>query len=218
MQQLLAQGEERREFQRLQLHAPVPGTFGTTAVSIVEVGVLGARIQHAAPLDTPRAELRFAFEGNVIAMKCEAVRTFPSDHAKYPDAGLMSGLRFIAALGESGDYLRDMLGRLVSRALQERHESSPTRLRIRVVDGDKTVRGLDAQFLSYRLESGVWRRRHVFLPEQPALGFTVARGEDASEMQRLCEVYEASDDEGRRLIRLFAELSVSDVLQIPPRS
>jgi hypothetical protein len=218
MQQLLAQGEERREFQRMQLDAPIPATFGTTAVSIVEVGVLGARIQHAAPLDSPRAELRFAGDGNVIAMKCEAVRTFPSNHSKHPDAALMSGLRFIAALGESGDYLREMLARLVSRALQERHDSSATRLRMRLVDGDKTVRGLDAQFLSFRFENGVWRRRHVFLPEQPALGFTVARGEDASEMQRLCEVYEASDDEGRRLIRLFAELSVSDALQIPPRS
>ena len=39
-----------------------------------------------------------------------------------------------------------------------------------------------------------------------------------AEMKRLCEVYEASDEEGRRLIRLFAELSVSGVLQIPPRS
>ena len=35
-------------------------------------------------------------------------------------------------------------------------------------------------------------------------------------MQRLCRVYEASDNEGRRLIRLFAELSVSDALEIPP--
>jgi hypothetical protein len=77
---------------------------------------------------------------------------------------------------------------------------------------------VDAQFLSFRFEHGGWKRRHVFLPEQPAIGFTVARGEDAEEMQRLCEVYEASDDEGRRLIRLFAELSVSDALQIPPRS
>ena len=213
-----AQGEERREFQRLRLDASVPATFGTTAVSILEVGVLGARIQHAAPVDTPRAELRFAYDGNEIAMKCEVVRTFEADHARYPDAGLMSGLRFVAAIGESGDHLRTMLAQLVSRALQDRHDSSATHLRIRAVDGDKTVRTFDAQFLSYRLENGAWRRRHVFLPEQPALGFTVARGEDAAEMQRLCEVYEASDDEGRRLIRLFAELSVSDALQIPPRS
>jgi hypothetical protein len=151
-------------------------------------------------------------------MRCEVVRTFDADHSKYPDAGLMSGLRFLAAIGESGDHLRSMLADLVMRALDRRYDNSATRLRLRTVDGDKTVRGVDAQFLSYRLDSGAWRRRHVFLPEQPVTGFTVARGEDADEMQRLCDVYVASDEEGRRLIRLFAELSVSDALQIPPRS
>ncbi|HYI12865.1 MAG TPA: hypothetical protein VEK57_27705 [Thermoanaerobaculia bacterium] len=213
-----SQGDERREFQRLRLESSIPGTFGTTPVSVVEAGVLGARIQHAAPLDVPRGELRFSHDGNEIAMRCEVVRTFNADHSKYPDAGMMSGLRFIAAIGESGDHLRAMLAALVMRALEQRYDNSATRLRLRTVDGDKTVRGVDAQFLSYRLESGTWRRRHVFLPEQPGAGFTVARGEDPEEMQRLCTVYAASDEEGRRLIRLFAELSVSDVLQIPPRT
>jgi hypothetical protein len=156
--------------------------------------------------------LQFVYGGQPIEMRCEMVRT----------AGvvgsLVSGLRFLAAVGASGDHLRDMLAQLVVKTLDERHETSATRLRIRNVDGDKTVRGADAHFLSYRFENGAWRRRHVFLPEQPAIGFTVARGEDAEEMQRLCEVYEASDEEGRRLIRLFAELSVSDALQIPPRT
>ena len=105
----------------------------------------------------------------------------------------------------------------LAQVLEQKYDSSATRLKIlRSIDGDKTVRGTDAHFLSYRYEDGAWRRRRVFLPEQPALGFTVARGEDADEMQRLCAVYEASDDEGRRLIRMFAELSVSDALQIPP--
>jgi hypothetical protein len=209
-------GEERREFQRLRLEAPVPGIFGTTAVSILEVGVLGARLQHAAPLDVPRAELRFAHGTSEIAMKCEVVRTFGRDHLRYPDAELMSGVRFIAAIGDSGDHLRTMLGELVVLVLEKRYDASATRLRLRTVDGDKTVRGADAQFVSYRLENGTWRKRNVFLPEQPVAGFTVARGEDVEEMQRLCAVYEASDAEGRRLIRLFAELSVSDALQIPP--
>ena len=43
--------EERREFQRLTLTPPIPGTLGTTAVSILEIGVLGARLHHADALD-----------------------------------------------------------------------------------------------------------------------------------------------------------------------
>lgn len=211
-----SKGEERREFQRLRLEAPIPGTFGADAVTIVEVGVLGARIQHAAPLAAQRGELRFSSEGSDIVMRAEIVRTLDAGQTRYTD--LVSGVRFVAAVGESGDHLRAMLSRLVVPAIENRHDSSVTRLRIRKVDGDKTVRGVDAQFLAFRYENGTWIKRHVFLPEQPPSGFTVARNEDAEEMLRLCTVYEASDEEGRRLIRLFAELSVSDALQIPPRT
>ncbi|HEX6159712.1 MAG TPA: hypothetical protein VF111_06075 [Thermoanaerobaculia bacterium] len=200
-------GEERREFQRLNLDPPLQGTFGDQPVVIAEMGVLGAGIRHDQPLATKQAELRTTYGDASIAMRCEVVRSVN---------GVYSGLRFTAAVGDSGDHLRRMLGDLVLKAFEGRREA-PTGP-IDIIDGDRTVRGTDAKFLSYRFESGIWSKRRVFLPEQPAVGFTVARGEDSEEMQRLCRVYAASDDEGRRLIRLFAELSVSDALEIPPRT
>ena len=208
--QQLSRGEERREFQRLLLSSPIPATFGSASVVVNEIGILGARIHHDQPLASERGDLRFASDGNSIAMRCEVVRTIGSE----------SGVRFLAALEESGDRLRNLLAQLVTTALDERYENSATRrLKIRqAIDGDKTVRGVDAHFVSYRFEDGMWKRRPVFLPEQPSMGFTVARGEDLDEMRRLCEVFEASDEEGRRLIRLFAELSVSSALKIPPSS
>ena len=178
-------GAERREFQRLRLDPPIPGTFASTSVQILEVGVLGARVQHEKPIDPVRGELHFQHGEHDIGMRCEIVRTVPPDRAKYAGSGYESGMRFVAAVGDSGDRLREMLAQLVVKALEVQHDSSATRLRLRVVDGDKTVRGVDAQFLSYRLENGAWRKRHVFLPEQPPVGFTVARGEDIEEMQRL---------------------------------
>jgi hypothetical protein len=208
-------GAERREFQRLTLDPPVPGTFGTTAVSLMEVGVLGSRIHHAAPISEQYGELRFSHGGDEIAMKCEVIRSTPSQQSKYPGSGVESGIRFLAAIGESGDRLRNMLADLVSHELKLRRA---TPVHDKTIDGDKTIRGKDAQFIAYRFDNNSWSKRRVFLPEQPANGFTVARGEDTDEMQRLCRVYQASDDEGRRLIRLFAELSISDALQIPPRA
>ncbi len=206
MQQL--RPEERREFQRLTLNPPIPGTLGKIPVSIVEIGVLGARVQHTDALDSEYPEIHFSHAGKEIAIKCEVVRT----------SGVkQSGVRFLAAIGESGERLRDMLGTLVTKEI-DRRRTSPGRdpLPSHTVDGDKTVRGADAGFLSYRFENGRWNKRSVFLPEQPSTGFTVARSSDSEEIHRLCRVYEASDEEGRRLIRLFAELSVSDVLEIPP--
>jgi hypothetical protein len=211
-------GEERREFQRLRLDPTVPGTLGGTDVTILEIGILGARVHHASPV-AEYAELRFSSAGEQVDMKCEVVRTVPSAITNYGEPGFESGLRFLAAIGDSGDTLRDMLARLVQHEFEVRHQmpansipESPSS-----VDGDRTVRGADAAFLCYRLENGKWHKRRVFLPEQPGTGFTVARTEDSSEMQRLCRVFEASDEEGRRLIRLFAELSVSEALEIPPR-
>ena len=198
--------EERREFQRLHLTHPISATLGGHAVRIVEIGILGARLQHTDELRGEYAELRFQHAGHEIAMKREIVRA----------SGGETAVRFLAAVGESGDRLRDMLAELVMHELDFRR-THPGSVEVETVDGDKTVRGSDAGFLCYRFESGAWNRRRVFLPEQPAVGFTVARTEDTSELQRLCRVYEASDDEGRRLIRLFAELSVSDALEIPPR-
>ncbi|HWS72842.1 MAG TPA: hypothetical protein VN605_12045 [Thermoanaerobaculia bacterium] len=208
--------EERREFQRLHLDPPISGTLGNTPVTILEVGVLGARVHHVQAIEQKDAELRFAHRKEEIDLRCEIVRSLPSRDAKYASGGYESGLRFLAAIGESGDRLRAMLGDLVTREMQNRR-AMPVESFGQAVDGDKTVRGADAEYLCYRLENGTWSRKRIFLPEQPAVGFTVARSTDSEEMQHLCRVYQASDAEGRRLIRLFAELSVSDALEIPPR-
>ena len=206
----MQKGEERREFQRLRLDPPLPATFGGIAVTVVEIGVLGARVRHDGPLNLTGGDLRFRVESGDLLLRSEVVRLIPSESA--------TGVRFLAAVGDSGDKLRTMLGSLVTRELENRRHPQPETLSPTTIDGDKTVRGEDADYVAYRLENGQWQRRRVFLPEQPAAGFTVAKGEDVAEMQRLCRVYQASDEEGRRLIRLFAELSISEVLEIPPNA
>lgn len=205
-------GEERREFQRIRLDPPLAGRLGDTAVNIMEIGILGARVHHYRGIAQEYLDLTFSFADKEITLRSEIVRTF--DH----EGGFASGLRFLAAVGESGDLLRDMLAQLVVHEFEVRRKMPENTIPESAVDGDRTVRGKDAAFLCYRLEGKVWRKRRVFLPEQPATGFTVARSQDTDEVQRLCQVYEVADEEGRRLIRLFAELSVSDALEIPPKA
>ncbi|HEY2091208.1 MAG TPA: hypothetical protein VGJ81_04925 [Thermoanaerobaculia bacterium] len=209
-------GEERREFQRLLVDPPIPASYAVTPVSLIEIGVLGARLHHGEKLDRNEGELRFSFEGEEIALKCEVVRTIASQESRYPGSGTESGVRFRGAVGDSGDHLRAMLATLVTRALEA--HSDATLAMARKIDGDKTVRGKDTGYICYRLDDKGWQKRAVFLPEQPSAGFTVARGVDPDEVQRLQRVYHASDEEGRRLIRLFAELSVSEALEIPRRA
>src|ERR1051325_1134355 len=139
-----SRSDERREFQRLLLSPAVPATLGTTNVTIIEIGVLGARVVHDTPLDGDRGELRFDSNGQMISMRCEVVRTFNTD-------GMQSGLRFVAAIGDSGDRLREMLGQLVTRELDERRDATQGTMLKAAIDGDKTVRGKDAGFVCYRL-------------------------------------------------------------------
>ena len=75
-------------------------------------------------------------------------------------------MRFMSAIDESGDRLRAMLGELVTMAVESRR-ATPAEPADRAIDGDDTVRGVDAGYICYRLEDGVWTRRHSFLPEQP---------------------------------------------------
>ena len=54
------------EFQRLRLDPPLSGTLGPTSVTILEIGVLGARVSHAQPIASEYEELRFAYDNAAI--------------------------------------------------------------------------------------------------------------------------------------------------------
>jgi hypothetical protein len=204
---------ERREFQRIAVAPALSASFGPLPVTLVELGILGARVESASPLEDAAGDLRFSFRDGNVALRCAVARTrtlHENDGDRYE-----AGLRFVAALDDSGDLLREMLGVLVSRALEDRRMLVPRDPLGALIDGDRPVRAADAGYLSYRLVAGVWQRKRIFLPEQPESGFTVARDEDSEEMQRLCRIYQASDDEGRRLIRMFAELSATMKIDLP---
>ena len=202
-------GEERREFQRLRVDPPIEATLGSASVRIVEIGVLGARVEHGEAVKEEYPELRFRRGDADVTLRCEMVRSGDKE----------SAVRFLAAIGESGNHLRNLLAQLVAHEFEVRRSMPKNTIPTEAaVDGDKTVRTKDAGFLCYRLDNGHWSKHRAFLPEQPGSGFTVARWVESSEVKRLCQVYEAADAEGRRLIQLFAELSVSDELEIPPRA
>jgi hypothetical protein len=66
-------------------------------------------------------------------------------------------------------------------------------------------------YVTYRLQDGAWSRALAESPSQPADGFTVAGYESDEELESLCRAYEIADEEGRRLIKLVAELSARTV-------
>lgn len=204
--------EERREFQRLALDPPADARLDGQDVKLIEIGILGARIRHGFLLYGKKSGLlAFSWRGKSIELDCVVVRTSPG-------AGELqeSGLQFSRARGVSDELLREMLSEKV-RPILEARRSEPGSIPITDIDADVTIRPRDAGYFCYRLENGQWQKTRAFLPEQPSVGFTVARHEDSREIERLCRAYQSADAEGRRLIRLFAELSVSEAMHLPPR-
>jgi hypothetical protein len=220
---------DRREFQRLKLSEPIAGRFGARTVRILEVGVTGARVEHEGPIkNNSAAPLRFLWGGESIELDAEVVRSVISKSSpslmgtpEHPAAGshaiYHSGLQFLNAVADSGQRLRRMLTESVRLLLEARRIQMGDAASAEEDEDEETLRTRNFGFLSYTLEDGVWKKRRMFLPDQPQFGFAVAATEDKEELQRICRAYEQADEEGRRLIRLFAELSVSEAMNIPHR-
>lgn len=217
--------DERREFQRLDLERPIVGRFGATNILIVNIGVAGALLEHHAEVGVgEQRRLVFQWANYEIQLNSEVVR---STVERFTGAGdkktplYRTGVKFLEAFGESDDWLRQMIGFYVTRALEIQKANA------RGVPFDeasfpdpsmKKVIGVraDAQgYICCRLDGDGWTRVATLKAAQPLDGFTVSATEPNIAM--LCESYEETGQEGRDLIRMLAELSVSGAQQKPPR-
>jgi hypothetical protein len=207
---------DRRTFQRIRLARPILAQLDQQNALILDVGVGGAFLEHYGVMaPNQRLRLQFRWRSEDIEFVCEVART-----RVVRDAGANvlshSGVRFVEPVGDSEARLHDMIATFVGKLLAAQKINATG---INHADSDVTlselggarrsrVRGL----ISYHLQpDGTWRRAATKDPRQPEDGFTVAAYEDDEDLEVLCRAYEAADDEGRRLIRLVAELSVRTV-------
>ena len=209
---------DRREFQRLRLAKPILALMTRQNALILDIGVGGAYIEHyGAVASGSRFDLVFRWQGEDVDFVCEVAR---SEVVRTGGDGVSvvshTGLRFVQARGESETRLNDMMATFVGRVLAAQRANAtamPT-------DHDNFVlaqlggarRARTKGYVLYRFHDGKWTRTSSDSPKQPVDGFTVAAYEDEEEVATLCTTYETADDEGRRLIRLVAELSIRSSL------
>ena len=215
--------EERRRFQRLDLSEPLPAQFDGTDVELLEVGVVGALIQHADPFQRDqRGLLQFQWQGVTLRFEARIVHsekgTGEAAHLYY------SGTEVTAALGDSDQRLRLMIAEHVTRVVSAQEANAFGDRERNWIDADHTLtalgsarRAMATGFVTWRLQDGVWKKSPALLPDQPADGFTVAAWEEEEQIERLTRAYELADEEGRTFLRMLAELSISEARGIPPR-
>lgn len=210
--------DDRREFQRLRLSKPILALMDGQSALILDIGVGGAFVEHYGTHETgDRFRLVFRWHGEDVDFLCQVARsTVVRPGGDGQNVVSHTGARFVEASPQSERRLQDMIATFVGRMLiaQKSNANADTR------DPDSALilaqigearRSRSRGYLTFRLLNGEWTREQSTTSLQPEDGFTVAAFEDEDELETLCRAYENTDDEGRRLIRLVAELSAREV-------
>ena len=209
---------DRREFQRLRLAKPILALMDGQNALILDIGVGGAYLEHYGAYPSgARFKLMFRWQGTDVEFLCE-VRRSRVVRAGGDNMSIVShsGVQFVESVGDADERLNDMMATFVGRVLAAQRANalgdseSGESLPLTQIGGARRARSRG--WMALRLVNGVWRRALATSAAQPADGFTVAAYEDEDEVAMLCRTYEASDEEGRRLIRLLAELSARSAL------
>ncbi len=213
----------RRRFERIHLHAPIDAQLGNTPVLVNDLSIGGASIEHrdALPVGSKKS-LMFCWAGDTIAVPCTVLRCkLVGFVTGAKSASIYStGVKFdVEALRDHP--VRQMIESRVRAAIeQQRANARGERLapcpaatgesqqanRLKPVLS--AVR--DNGFLCFRKEGERWKKSKTQNPEQPPEGFTVLAGEDPEELELLCRLYDRSEPSMRGMIRILAQLSVTE--------
>jgi hypothetical protein len=235
-----------RRVQRIHLALPVTARFGASQVVVVDISVLGARIEHHVPIGTPTgsaANLAFHWEDEDLSIDCRVVRS-RLERFSVGEDGLTvyhSGLEFVDPADDIRAALKRIIGGFIARALHEQKlnargvvpasvEKMPifrygqlTENRSDVAEAVgssalPTARmAKQTGYICFVFEKNrMWKKKRTHDPGQPAEGFTVSADEDQAQIQMLCDAYEKSDVDGRKMIQLFAQLSIIEGEGIQP--
>ena len=207
---------DRREFQRLKLAKPILAMMGSSTALVLDIGIAGAYLEHYGAVQPgDRFQLTFRWQNEDVELTSEIVRTkivrqYGEDARK---AVSHSGVHFIAPVGDAAARLEDLIATFVARILAAQRANAAgdgsidsSALILSTLGAARRKR--TSGYVSYRLRGSSWWRVPTDSPHQPEDGFTVSAWEDEHELETLCRTYEEADEEGRRLIRLVAELSV----------
>lgn len=233
-----------RRVQRIHLARPIIARLGAAQVVLVDVSMLGARIEHSSPLATgQQAPLGFQWDEESIGVECRIVRSRLERFSVGADGLTVyhSGLEFLDTPAETKAQLRKMIELFITRALDEQKlnargvvPESVENMPIFRYGGQLTSNQKDitegvgssllptariakqSGYICLQLENRTWRKKRTHDPGQPADGFTVSALEDHNQIELLCQAYEKSDPDGRKMIQLFAQLSIAEGEGIAP--
>lgn len=227
---------ERRKKVRVRLARSIVARLGTIGAVLVDVSETGARLEHYSPLQTgKRIRLRFEWEQKQVAVDCQILSCRVSRFATGDD-GLtvyQSRLMFEDIDEDTQATLKQMVTAFIGRALAEQvanargigpvlergampifrsgvlasnvSEAVKTDNKHLIPEKELTK---EQGFVCCRLVRNRWEKKWTLEPQQPDDGFTIRAAEPVDQIEKLCQTYRKTDEQGRDLIRILAKLSI----------
>lgn len=201
----------------MKLDKPLNATFGESRVAVYELSVLGFLIAHEQRyMLGEKARLVMEWNEQRIELVCRVMRSMLWRLAKSlgEKSVYHSGLHIVETIGDSYDRLREMIAERVIRAIDEQKANARG---IPPLAAYMYQPGKGDLYRRCELVDGEWRKTETIRPTQPANGFTVSADVDPLHVELLCQTWEMTTPEGRRLTQMLAELSISKAEGIPTR-
>jgi hypothetical protein len=209
--------EIKRKFERIHFEHPIAGRLGDASVRVLDLAVGGARVL-AQSRFTPGAsqQLRIEWDGKLIQLNCTVTRCVLQTFARAANekSEYEVGLRITETIGDSHVVMREMIGYFVMKALDEQKANWDG---IPPIGPYVHLEGKSDKYKRCEFVNGEWKITPTTRPEQPLTGFTISAEVPPRYVDLLCKTYETTDDEGRRLTRILAELSINKAEGVPTR-
>jgi hypothetical protein len=198
----------QRQTPRVILRSPRRGRFGGEEVLVLEMGLAGAKFEHAVRLDV----------GLEATFTCGPLTT-PAVVRHSVLLPAKTGVVYQTGIwfSEIGDAERELLLDLLVHEAQEQVVEWEANLageaRERPPRRPSRQSAVAVRYVRLRLTNDGWLRTVTADPNQPLDGIVVVDGTPEEEIDVLRETYEQADDEMRELMRRVATVAVLEQLR-----
>jgi len=210
-------GEEKRRFGRITLDHPLPAMINNVPVEVVELSVVGFRVAHEARFPPGfAAKMKVTWDAHELEFAVTVIRSTLFHLAKTAGEPTIyhSGVQIDQSAGGSEKLLRDLISERVIRALEQQKENARG---VPPIGKYTYIVGKGDRYRRCVWDGQRWRRFESTQSNQPPVGFTISAEVDLQQVELLCRTYEATNDEGRRLTQILAQLSISKREGAPTR-
>ena len=230
--------EQRRYAERITLKEPIVAMIGDMEVRIVEISLIGGRIEHIGRLSMNSAvTLQFRWQRENVKLKAKIARTQMSTIGG--KMGYSSGVDFAKSPAEAPVILQRIVASFIEpeslpESIPEPAPSPPKAAApppapapapakrqpistepapfLPEVDDEVEEITEDAEVLPYVECAWVeeqWVKKRTREAKQPLQGFTMLAPDSEKEIDEFCKTFEVADPETQRMIRLSFELAIA---------